>query len=393
MLGMIVKPDAYKAEVTSETLERSVTSEDWRAIDDRLDDRGCSDNDAWSDLWARNHTEQWELLGGTDRRSWTIDLPRSTDIDVHAARKEYIRYMQFYRLLDASRNASKPLTREQSIVADIASHATDSYICDRVKPNTALALTDSIGWESGETARNGLFSRYNAIGQAIENTRKTKPMELVCSIKPMAFLGLGAYAPCKKGNSCYRVGGEYGSSPVHVGGGTDSVVWFLKDTEGKCIARCFGSWTRSGGHIQNVYTIGKDKNAIARAISQVLGVDMMPTSEHRRHCTAIYHNSDAMAWSDPSYIGSDVEACDLVEPRGTACEDCGDTFDDDDMAYIDGHGYVCQNCLDNNWCWSDYQDCYIPSDEAVYVEESDTYIDCDHSDLCESIEGTYFIAR
>lgn len=392
MPGMIVKPQAYKPKVTSETLCDSVTSDDWRAIDDRLDDRGCTDSDAWLDLWAQNHAEQWALLGNTDRNAWAIDLPRSTDIDVSIARKEYIRYMQFCLLLDASKAAPKPLTREQSIFADIASHATDSHVCDRVKPKTALAVADIMGWKT-DNQREGLLSRYNAIGQAIENTRKTKQYELVCSIKPMAFLGLGAYAPCKKGNSCYRVGGEYGTSPVHVGGGTDSVVWFLKDTDGKCIARCFGSWTRSGGHIQNVYTIGKDKGAIVRAISQVLGVDMMPTSDHRRYCTAIYHNSDAMAWGEPSYIGSDVESHDLVECNKEACERCGESCDADDMTHVDGYGNVCQYCLDNHFCYSEYQDMYIPDDCAVYIEESDTYIDHDHPNLCESIEGTYFIAR
>lgn len=31
---------------------------------------------------------------------------------------------------------------------------------------------------------------------------------------------------------------------------------------------------------------------------------------------------------------------------GIACEDCGELHDEDDMYYIDGHGYVCDSCVD-----------------------------------------------
>jgi hypothetical protein len=57
-----------------------------------------------------------------------------------------------------------------------------------------------------------------------------------------------------------------------------------------------------------------------------------------------------------------------------------------EMTYVDGFGYVCEDALENNFYYSEYRERYLHLDDAVWIEsECDWYhIDdvfcCEHSD-------------
>lgn len=405
----IIKPELSKP-ITADTLLRAIGSDDMAKIDSRLDERGVTCRDTWLELWAGGHIKQYELLGNSTRREWSLNLPRGEQADIHAARAEYRRYICYGDLLEWARgyrlaNGRSVLESDSELesaidcilsIGDMPSEPTieqlrqfDKRIADTLKPRAVKLMAD-MRYPAGVHDINAISTRHNAIKQAQDNLNRLSQVTLVCSIKPMGFLGLGEYKPCKRAGSCYRVGGEYGTSPAYIGGGSDSVVWFLKDMDDNCIARCFGSWTSSGGHIQNIYNIGKDKRAIIRAISLALGVGLMPFDRYRRALPDIYHNGDGMSWGDYTAIGDEVSDASIVEPRAT-CDDCCGHYDPDDGGiYVDGIGDICPCCAEN-YIYSQYSDEYIHADYAVYVDESNTYIHEDSDNLRISIEGTPFI--
>lgn len=56
------------------------------------------------------------------------------------------------------------------------------------------------------------------------------------------------------------------------------------------------------------------------------------------------------------------------------CSECGKIEDESDMTDVDDE-LVCQDCLDNEFVWSDHQQCYIRRDYAAWVECVDSYVD------------------
>lgn len=95
---------------------------------------------------------------------------------------------------------------------------------------------------------------------------------------------------------------------------------------------------------------------------------------------------------------------------GTVCEDCGARHCEEDMYYIEDHGFVCESCCNDN-----YRRCYhceelIHTESVMYIEDvqeyvcrecvdnnyyfcdgcneyhrySTTYVECDDVELCDS---------
>ena len=53
-----------------------------------------------------------------------------------------------------------------------------------------------------------------------------------------------------------------------------------------------------------------------------------------------------------------------------------------DGSWVDD-GWVCEYCLNNNFCYSEYLDQYIHSDSAVYIDRRDDYVYIDDATYCE----------
>ena len=85
------------------------------------------------------------------------------------------------------------------------------------------------------------------------------------------------------------------------------------------------------------------------------------------------------------------------------CDICGDYHDEDDMVYVDGWGYVCEWCLDNEFTYCENCEQYHSSDDVHYVENfgyvcenclrmSDEFFycgDCDEWHIIEKLEYGY----
>lgn len=373
-------------------LANMLTDADRHWIKARLKDRGVSsyETSAWIDLWHTSHYDQAQLLRGM-RREWSIKLPRATEEDVTQARAVYcgkVRYLLTY--CNSLESAPRPLTKLQQTFADALE---DHHGLAKIKPATVKEYLKDNRNEAYRDYGTSVYvaemcSAYNAIKQTQDNTRRTIDATLVCSIRPDAFLGLGEFKPCKDRGSCYRVGGEYQTSPVIIGGGSDSVVWFLRDADDTCIARAFGTLTESGGYAQNFYHIGKDKTALHRAISIALGVDPMPTRVYLND--ACYSNRDAIAWGDHVSIGDEVTDDNIVST--CTCSRCDCACDPDETISLD-NGDIIGRCCEDSYVYSEHYNEYIDAEDAVYVEESDTWVNSDDDNLHCSIEGTYFLCR
>lgn len=56
------------------------------------------------------------------------------------------------------------------------------------------------------------------------------------------------------------------------------------------------------------------------------------------------------------------------------CSECEKIEDEGEMTNVDDE-LVCQDCLNNEFVWSDHQQCYIRRDYAIWVECVDSYVD------------------
>ena len=67
------------------------------------------------------------------------------------------------------------------------------------------------------------------------------------------------------------------------------------------------------------------------------------------------------------------------------CERCGDTYhSEDDGSYVEG-SWACRYCVDNYAVWDEYEEEYIWTSNAVYVEDYG-YV---HEDRCDEYHGFY----
>ena len=58
-----------------------------------------------------------------------------------------------------------------------------------------------------------------------------------------------------------------------------------------------------------------------------------------------------------------------LEDSGITCEDCGDRTHEENIIYIESTDrHVCECCLDNNYTWSDRDECHIHNENAVYKQ-------------------------
>lgn len=80
-----------------------------------------------------------------------------------------------------------------------------------------------------------------------------------------------------------------------------------------------------------------------------------------------YYDEDEMTWVYDTY-GNRVQVCPrCLENHYTMCEDCEEYYPNDDMTYVDGHGCVCESCLDD-YTQCDYcGDYYCTEDMEVAV--------------------------
>lgn len=83
------------------------------------------------------------------------------------------------------------------------------------------------------------------------------------------------------------------------------------------------------------------------------------------YLTSLYSKSFVMA-----------QTLGLHDPDST-CDNCNSRCNEDDMTYIAGIGYVCQDCLDSDFTYSQYHGEYIADDDSVYsnVMEDSLYSD------------------
>jgi hypothetical protein len=222
---------------------------------------------------------------------------------------------------------------------------------------------------------------------------------------------LGHYADSDSG-SCFRRGGEHRLAPAILVYENQSFAGLIEDANGKYIGRCWGVAGERSITICNTYSPGLGLAApclFAAAAWIVLkdrGIDpgeletaLEPRTRPRfldYSVDYIYYNSGSCRVAGD---GRD-DTVDLVASNysvsGNAsigtCAHCGDTIEEgDDYEYVEGSGMVCRCCIEHDFCWSNHSEEYILHDEAVWVNDSDTFIADDHPDLCQSTEGTYFI--
>ena len=84
-------------------------------------------------------------------------------------------------------------------------------------------------------------------------------------------------------------------------------------------------------------------------------------------------NSDDWAVEDGKTFTKEDLAMGLVSGYAV-CSECGKIEDEGEMSTINGE-WVCQNCLENEFVWSDHQQDYIRRDYATWVEYVDSYVD------------------
>ena len=52
---------------------------------------------------------------------------------------------------------------------------------------------------------------------------------------------------------------------------------------------------------------------------------------------------------------------------GSTCSNCGESCHEDELTYIEGHGDVCEHCIDYGFSWDEEFDTYIPGDVVVTI--------------------------
>jgi len=62
---------------------------------------------------------------------------------------------------------------------------------------------------------------------------------------------------------------------------------------------------------------------------------------------------------------------------GETCENCGNSYDEDEMTYVDGRGYYCDDCLSDNFFCCDRCGEYESRDSMYIFEDRDSFCYCE----------------
>lgn len=273
------------------------------------------------------------------------------------------------------------------------------------------------------------YIRNNIIGGQIANiidnaAAASDDLSLVLSINPLDFLTMSCGTSW---DSCMYPTGEYSTGTLPYATGKDTVIGFLVNTRDYEAEIERSNWSnkiwRQIMYItddnfiisQNPYPGDKPKFSVALSayIDQALGLNLEITkkanSENRNELCVrnIGISTGYIDLEHSGYLpyifgektgeGSSVrvcaqsvvccldcgefkedykmsESCGVCESCGDNydfyCEHCGEGFYDGDGASIDGY-ILCDYCLEESYCYSDYHSEYIPRDEAVEVKTID----------------------
>ena len=103
-------------------------------------------------------------------------------------------------------------------------------------------------------------------------------------------------------------------------------------------------------------------------------------------------SADVVTIDSKEYLEiSDYGAYSLTSTDGTTssstCEHCDEHCHQDEISEVDG-SYICDECRDNYYCWSDWHEEYIYQDNCVYIETQDDYFHYDSDQIFH--DGTQY---
>jgi hypothetical protein len=223
--------------------------------------------------------------------------------------------------------------------------------------------------------------------------RPPATFNVVATREPMAFMRLGNNR-CDN-NSCYRQGSEYSPhSPLNLGATPDAYVFYIKDNNDAVIARAWGQIIVGGDcFFSNTYShnMPGDSNG-ARDVFKV-ALAYWGKCEAIRTCKL--NNIGGQYANDDSYgnhpiINANDAAYHFAYKR-CQCAGCDEHADEEDLHHVDNYGAYCGCCVDNMFRWSNYDDRYIPEDEAVYMEGPCDYAHCD--DVIQLGDGEFCLTE
>ena len=126
----------------------------------------------------------------------------------------------------------------------------------------------------------------------------------------------------------------------------------------------------------------KDSSEVLEKIgqleSQCLWCGAYTTVENLRRSdqTVDYNGRDVSGLIVCGYCATEMEYLER-------CEECGEYYDRDEMHYVDGYGYICQSCFEEEWFYCD--ECEEPHRREYAVFTPDDRVLCEY---CASRLGT-----
>jgi hypothetical protein len=189
--------------------------------------------------------------------------------------------------------------------------------------------------------------------------------------------------------SCMRH--DFDDLPIHPAAAYasgDFKIVIAKDSDGNIAARCVvsvaqGGETRAKGFAGPVYTTS---DTVSRLMAQYLeSTGCIPKSNWAgSHMVKIPHDMGVIlpyidGMRDLTDCGDflvferhgDITAnqtSGYVKTQGETCEQCGDSYDsENEGSFIDGHGCICGNCLENEFTYCEYSGEHVPNSETVTV--------------------------
>ena len=223
--------------------------------------------------------------------------------------------------------------------------------------------------------------------------RQPATFNVVATREPKAFMRLGNQK-CDS-NSCYRQGSEYSPhSPLNLASTPDAYVFYIKDDNDDVLARAWGQIIVGGKcFFSNTYTHEMPGGGDAARDVFKLALAHWGKCEAVRNCKlknigGQYPNGDSYG-SEPIITANDA-AYHFAYKR-SQCAGCDEHSDDDDLHHVDNYGAYCGCCVDNMFRWSNYDDRYIPEDQAVYMEGPGDYAHYD--DVIQLVDGEHCLTE
>lgn len=274
------------------------------------------------------------------------------------------------------------------------------------------------------------YIRNSIIGGQIANlvdnaAAASDDLSLVLSINPLDFLTMSCGTSW---DSCMYPDGEYSTGTLPYATGKDTVIGFLVNTKDYEVQIERSGWSNKIWRqimyltddnfiiSQNPYPGDKPKFSIALSayINEALGLNLEITKEANSKNTINLHVKNigiSTGYIDLEHGGylpyifggvntkkdNCIEVCaqsvvycldcghyrddyEMAEAYGVCnycvddydyyCDHCGEGFYNGEGERVDGN-MVCVNCLENNYCYSDYLYEYIPIDTAIEVKKID----------------------